>query len=179
VSAHAPRTLATAALTTTALAILLLAVAGCSSKGTASTTNGASPGSGGNGSSKQATLPDCPTSAAISAALGITYGDLVQTNSAKERNCNCAPSCVETGLAALSFQILPGAGDFAGVKAGYSGGRAVANIEGLGDEAFSSVLNAGPSPMNTVAARKGLLIVLVSSFATVDKEKAFIAPLLG
>jgi hypothetical protein len=48
-----------------------------------------------------------------------------------------------------------------------------------GDEAFSSVLSAGPSPKNTVAARKGLLLILVSSYATIDKEKAFIATLLG
>jgi hypothetical protein len=50
---------------------------------------------------------------------------------------------------------------------------------GLGDEAFSSVLSAGPSPKNTVAVRKGLLLILVSSFATIDKEKALLATPLG
>ena len=171
-------------LTATALLALLLTGAGCSSNSNDSPASvggtSGSTSSGDNGSSSnQGSLPECPTSATISAALGITYGDLVQTNGTKERNCNYAPSSVETGLAALSFQIMAGAGDFVGVKAGYSSGRTVANIEGLGDEAFSSVLSAGPSPKNTVAARKGLLLILVSSYATIDKEKAFIATLLG
>jgi len=166
-------------LTATALLALLLAAAGCSSptKTPSPATNGGSTKSGGNANAS-ATLPECPTSAAISDAFGISYGDLVQNASAKERACNYAPSSVETGLATVDFQILAGPGDFAGVKAGYSGGRTVTSIDGLGDEAFASVLNGGPSPKNTLAARKGLLLILVSSFAPVDKEKAFVASLL-
>ena len=160
-------------LTAIALLASLLTVAGCSS---GSSGSDGSAGSGNNGSSNnQATLPECPTSAAISAALGITYGDLVQSSTAKEHNCNYAPSSVETGLASLSFQLMAGATDFVGVKAGFSAGRTVADIQGLGDEAFSSVLSAGPSAKNTIAAHKGVLLVVLSSFATLDKEKAFVA----
>ena len=169
-------------LTAIALLASLLTAAGCSSdsKGSDSSANGGTSGSSSSGGSgNQASLPECPTSAAISSTLGITYGDLIQNNTAKERNCNYAPSSVETGLAAVSFQIMAGAGDFAGVKAGFSAGRTVTSISGLGDEAFSSALNAGPSPKNTVAARKGVLLILVSSFATVDKEKALVASLLA
>ena len=55
----------------------------------------------------------------------------------------------------------------------------VTPIDGLGDEAFSSELSAAPSAKNTVAVRKGLLLILVSSFATIDKEKAYLATLLA
>ena len=165
-------------LTATAVLALLLAAAGCSSATkTPSPAAGGSTKSGGNANTS-ATLPECPTSAAISAALGIDYGALTQGGNAKERNCSYPPSSVETGLASVSFQILAGPGDFAGVKAGYSGGRTVTAIEGLGDDGFASVLNAAPSPKNTVAVRKGLLMILVSSFAPVDKEKALVASLL-
>jgi hypothetical protein len=169
------------ALTATAL-LALLTAAGCSS--TPHPSNGTVPPgndthTSGSNTDTQVSLPECPTSAAISAALGITFGDLVQNNTAKERDCSYGASSVETGAATLSFQVLAAPSDFAAVKIGYSAGRTVADVSGLGDEAFSSVLSAGPSPKNTVAARKGLLFVLVSSYATLDKEKAYIASTLG
>src|SRR4051794_37719721 len=118
--------------TATAVLALLLAAAGCSSatKTPSPAANGGSTKSGGNANSS-ATLPECPTSAAISDALGISYGALTQGGNAKERNCNYPPSSVETGLASVSFQILAGTSDFAGVKAGYSGGRTVTSLDGL------------------------------------------------
>src|SRR5258706_746074 len=120
----------TRSLTAIALLAFLLTAAGCSSdsKGSGSPATGGTSGSdssGDNGgSNNQGSLPECPTSAAISAALGITYGELVQTNGTKERNCNYDPSSVETGLATLSFQIMAGAGGFAAREIGYSSGRA-------------------------------------------------------
>src|SRR3954447_26801092 len=100
-------------LTGTALLALLLATAGCSSDAndTATTTPGTAGGGAAATNAGNAGLPDCPTSAAVSAALGITYGDLVQTGSAKERGCAYQPSSVETGSAALTFQLLAGASD--------------------------------------------------------------------
>jgi hypothetical protein len=171
-----------------AIALMVAATAGCSgndnNSNNAGNTGGnnkstGSPSATGGNNSGQAALPDCPTAAAISSALKITYIDPITTGGAKERNCSYASGSVETGNASLHFEILAAPTDFAAIKIGYSAGRTVTDISGLGEEAFSSVLSAGAAPTNTVAARKGTLAIVLMSYASVDNEKAFIATLLG
>jgi hypothetical protein len=148
---------------------VLLGGAGCSSKSDGPT-----------GSSNQTTMPQCPAAATMKSELGIAYSEPIGNATAKERNCLYTSTDGTLGNATVHFQIMAGASDFAGVKVGYgAGGRTTADVSGLGDAAFSSVLTAGGFDTNTMATHKGLLQILVTSRASLDKEKAFIAKLLG
>ncbi len=163
-----------------AIAVAVLSTAGCSSKSdSSSNTNPPSTSDTKSQSSTQTkALPtDCPTPETMKAELGITYQAPATTATAKERNCNYFSG---EGIAGVHFQIIPSAADFNAIKVGMSvGGRTVADISGLGDEAFSSVLAAAGGNQNTVGARKGTFVVILTSRASLDKEQAFVAKLLG
>lgn len=155
---------------------VILGAAGCSSDPQGSSN----PDGNNNPGSNQTTLPECPTAAAMKSGLGITFSEpTVAGNGTKQRNCGYA-STDGSGIASVQFQIITNAADFAATKAGFNvGGRTTADVSGLGDQAFSSVLAAGGIDTNTTAAIKGSLQVFVTSRASLDQEKAFVATLLG
>lgn len=114
----------------------------------------------------------------MKAGLGFDYLTPATTSSAKERNCSYGSP---DGIAAVHFIILAGLADFEPLKVGMSaGGQKVDDISGLGDQAFSSVLSLpGGKAQSTIGARKGTFAVIVTSRASLDKEKALVAQLLG
>lgn len=162
------------------MAVAVLSTAGCSSKSDSGTnTNPPSTSDTKSQSSTQTkALPECPTPETMKAELGITYQTPATTSTAKERNCNYFSG---EGIAGVHFQILAVASDFNAVKIGMSaGGWTVSDISGLGDQAFSSVLAvSGGSSQNTVGARVGTFVVILTSRASLDKEQAFVAKLLA
>jgi hypothetical protein len=114
----------------------------------------------------------------MKAELGFDYLTPATTSSAKERNCSYGSP---DGIAAVHFIILAAPADFNPIKVGMSaGGQKVNDISGVGDQAFSSALSvAGGKDQNTIGARKGTFAVIVTSRASLDKEKAFVAKILG
>ncbi|GIH07095.1 hypothetical protein Rhe02_51620 [Rhizocola hellebori] len=163
-----------------ALVAIALSGAGCSSTSDKNASN-PPPASAGKttSSSQSAALPECPTSETVKAELGFDYGNLVVSGKTKDRTCNyVAP---EVGLASIHFEKMPTTAEFNAVKSGHSvGGRKVTDLSGLGDQAFSSVLTtAAGIDTNTIGARKGTLLLVITSRASLDKEKAFAAKLLG
>ena len=158
------------------LAAVLLGGAGCSSKSDG--TNNSSKSNG--NSNNQTTLPECPSVAMMKSELAITYSEPSTNGTAKQRNCAYISADGQGGTAIVHFEILAAPSDFAAIKTGYGiGGRTTADVSGLGDQAFSSVLSANAMQPNTMAALKGKLHVLVTSKASLDQEKALIAKLLG
>lgn len=115
----------------------------------------------------------------MKAELGFDYGNLISNGQTKEHNCNYVAPGV--GIASIHFEKMAAVEEFNAVKIGLSaGGRRVTDIRGLGDQAFSSVLtSAAGNDTNTIGARKGTFLILMTSRASLDKEQAFIAKLLG
>jgi hypothetical protein len=70
----------------------------------------------------------------------------------------------------LRFQTGSDAKTFASGRSGYVGGTT--DVPGFQDEAFSSVQASGSSTVNTVAARKGSVAIVVTSTASIAQEKA-------
>jgi hypothetical protein len=161
------------------LVAVALSSAGCSATSDKKPGNSPSTSDGKTTSNQSASFPECPTPETMKAELGFDYSNLISSGKTKEHNCNyVAP---DVGIASIHFEKMAAVEEFNAVKIGYgAGGRKVTDISGLGDQAFSSVLtSAAGNDTSTVAARKGTFLILMTSRASLDKEKAFMAKLLG
>lgn len=76
----------------------------------------------------------------------------------------------------VRFQTEVDAKTFTETQRGFTG--AVAQLDGLGDQAFTATMSGGKTATNSVAARQGSVAVVVTSTASIAKEKALIRDLL-
>jgi hypothetical protein len=113
----------------------------------------------------------------LTSVLGGSYGAPREIQTGPITVCGyTSPGAL--GAVTIRVDSSSDAARFAGAKAALVANKQVARVvKGLGDEAFSASLSAGGVTLTTVDARKGAMEILVSSGATLAKEKALVAKL--
>jgi hypothetical protein len=106
----------------------------------------------------------------VSAALGISASNPITTTN------STVTICTYPGGALIRFQTGETAANFAVGKAGFGQhGESVSDVSGLGDAAYSSSL----ASTNTLVALKGSIEILISSSASLAKERVLMQELLA
>jgi hypothetical protein len=175
---NARLTLAVTAITVT------LAAAGCGG----GTSNSGDPGNQGtnnsannNGNNQANKGPSCALAPAslVNATLGVSMNNPTETVNSVVTVCNYAPGSGSGGVT-VRFQTNEDAAGFEVGKSGFTDSdQPVTDIPGFFDQAFSSTLGRGEIVVNTVVARQGSVEILVTSHATIDKEKELVTKLFG
>jgi hypothetical protein len=162
------------------LAAAVLVTSGCSSKSNDNSSSNGNPPATTKGTNTGDAMPECPTAAKINAALGLGVNEPTVNGTGAVRVCMYTPAPGKSGNAIVRFQGKNDAAQFAAAKAIFkNSGQPMADMSGVGDEAYSSTLSAGNVVNNTIVARKGSLEILVTSHASLDQEKVFINGLFG
>lgn len=152
------------------LAAATLSAAGLAACSTAPDTPAAGP-------THTAPLIGCgyASAATVGKALGMQLQEPKETDQSPVTVCTYLAK-EKSDAVVVRFQTEVSPTIFAETKRGFTG--AVAEINGLADEAFTATMTGGKTATNSVAARKGSVAVVVTSTASVDKEKALINSLL-
>ncbi len=158
-----------------AAALSLLLLVGLAACGPDADPAAGPPAAGGSGPGPTCALAP---STVVSSALGIPIGEPVQT--VNKTVTLCAYPSAGSGSVTVRFETGESAAGFAVARAGFTNsGQPTVDVPGLFDEAFSSTLGRGDIAVNTVVARHGSVDILITSGASVDRERALITTLFG
>jgi hypothetical protein len=162
----------------TAIAAVALLAGACGNKagGTPAGGNNAA-GSGTVGTGGDATnKPSCALAPAalVNSTLGVSMGEPEETVNSVVTACRYA-STSGSGSVTVRFQTNEDAAGFARARSGFDdSGQRTTDVPGFFDQAFSSTLGSGEFAINTIVARKGSVEILVTSHASLDKEKELV-----
>ncbi len=112
----------------------------------------------------------------VASTLGITVNQATETDQIPVTVCTY-PLTSGAGVVVLRFQSVVDASRFAEIRKGFSG--ATSDLTGFHDEAFTAAEGTGAAALNSVAARKGDVAIVITAPAAVDKEKALIDQLFS
>lgn len=166
------------AMTAIAAAALLGGACGNDAAGTPAGGSKATGSAAGHGGSAQPSCALAP-SALVNSTLGVAMGEPEQAVNSVVTVCKYSPTSGIGGVT-VRFQTNDDAAGFAAGRSGFDeSDQPTTDVPGLFDEAFSSTLGHGDLAVNTVVARNGGITILVSSSASLDKEKQLISKLFA
>jgi hypothetical protein len=145
----------------------LLLAAGC---GTDSKTPTAAP------PSPPALRCDKAPQSTVATALGITINPVTETDQVPVTVCTY-PLASGQGVVVLRFQSVVDAGRFAEIRKGFA--SSTSDLAGYHDEAFTASTGTGAAAINSVAARKGSVAIVITAPAALDKEKTLVDQLFS
>jgi hypothetical protein len=135
------------------------------------------------GSDKPAAAPSPPAlrctkapEATVASTLGTPVNQAVETDQIPVTVCTY-PLTSGKGVVVLRFQSVVDSGRFAEIRKGFSG--STTDLAGYHDEAFTATHGSGANALNSVAARKGDVAIVITAPAPVNKEKALIDQLFS
>jgi hypothetical protein len=112
----------------------------------------------------------------VGSALGITVNPATETDQIPVTVCTY-PLSSGQGVVVLRFQSVVDASRFGEIRKGFAG--ETKDLTGFHDEAFTSTEGTGATALNSVAARKGDVAIVITAPAPVDKEKALVDQLFS
>jgi hypothetical protein len=161
-------------------------IAGCSSSGSPSTTDGQSDASIGAGDT-----PTEPASPAAQSSCKLAPASLIKeklkldvqapSEVSADNTVECTYLSGQQGNSVIvRFQAGRDATTFADRRhTADNGGQPTSDIAGVGDQAYQSSVEYGDTVTNTMVARKGAVEIEVVSVGTVDAEKALLVALFS
>lgn len=124
-----------------------------------------------------------PSCALVPAALVSEHLGMAVQEPAASRSGTfaiCKFDSADRNQIVVRIQSPATAGDFAKDKAGFARGDApVADVPGVGDEAFSAAVTFFGKTTNSFAARKGDVVVLISAKVPIDKIRSLTTAILA
>ena len=109
--------------------------------------------------------------ATVASALGVQVSAVSETDQIPVTVCTY-PLQSGTGVVLLRFQSVVDTARFAEIRHGFAG--ETADLAGFHDEAFTSTAGSGAAALNSVAARKGSVAIVVTAPVGIDKERALL-----
>jgi hypothetical protein len=111
----------------------------------------------------------------VNETLGTTVREADVTDNKTVIVCRYEPTTGSGPGVLVRFQNPDDAASFKVAKEGYTkNGLETKDVPGFADEAFSNTIGTGAILTNTLVARKGSVQILLTSGATIDKEKALL-----
>jgi len=107
----------------------------------------------------------------VGSALGVEVAPANETDQVPVTVCTYALKS-GAGVVVLRFQSVVDTARFAEIRQGFSG--KTSDLAGFHDEAFTSSTGTGTAALNSLAARKGSIAIVVTAPVAVDKERALL-----
>jgi hypothetical protein len=126
--------------------------------------------------------PPCTvaTGALVSEKLGLSLTGPNLDQGPTATVCTYDNPSVRSESATIQLQYKATAASFAHTRTGFSGhGEQVADVPGLGDEAYRATLSIGNVTNTTLVARKGATEVLITTTAPAERVPALMTAILA
>ena len=107
----------------------------------------------------------------VASALGVTVNPVTETDQVPVTVCTY-PLTSGMGVVVLRFQSVVDTGRFAEIRKGFAG--STTDLASYHDEAFTASTGSGAATINSVAARKGSVAIVITAPAPLDKEKTLV-----